>query len=275
MLRASVFLVAAISFGCAAGLSTAMLSWQEAVVRKKPPVLPCSRQNAPGTAVNMLRLGTARMCIGYGGQSQSPNDFWWNSPRGGEHDAQCRAKRRASRVQQRSAMHDESHGASHTIPVSGPPAMDTRFQTGRLGSPTVFVLIFNAGEHNEGVYTQTHPDESGVIAVTNTVLGFECLENAEHFSHLLLAKGFDLAVPVPWNVDRLRTFVRRAGYEERIFDCGSMPTLPSELNHEEPIGSESSKGRRDPYQTYRMWIEDLLRIPDICGNDDCSVPRVP
>ena len=147
------------------------------------------------------------------------------------------------------------------IPVSGPPAM-------------VFLLIFNAGEHNEGVYTQTHPDEAGVLA-THTVLGFECLENAEHFSHLLLAKGFDLAVPVPWNVDRLKTFVRRAGYEEWIIACGSVPTLPSELNHEEPIGSASSKGRRDPYETYRLWIEDLLRIPDICGNDDCSVPRVP
>ena len=148
-----------------------------------------------------------------------------------------------------------------------PPAMVN-------GLMSAWVMIFNAGQPTEGVYTQMQDGGSAVLA-------FECTDDANHYAQLLLERGFDLATPLHWSADRLTTFCRTSGLEVSIVPRGTVPMLPD--NHFEPSnevdqpGSTGQQGesmfesarRRDAYTANRKWLEDLFYQPNECGDDDC------
>eukprot|EP00966_Prymnesium_polylepis_P327786 7383623-Prymnesium_polylepis.1 len=142
------------------------------------------------------------------------------------------------------------------------------------GLMSAWVMIFNAGQPTEGVYTQMQDGGSAVLA-------FECTDDANHYAQLLLERGFDLATPLHWSADRLTTFCRTSGLEVSIVPRGTVPMLPD--NHFEPSnevnqpGSTGQQGesmfesarRRDAYTANRKWLEDLFYQPNECGDDDC------
>ena len=137
------------------------------------------------------------------------------------------------------------------------------------GLEAAWVMIFNMGKPNEGVYIH----EASVLA-------FECTDDANHYAQLLLEKGFDLAVPLLWSADQLTTFCHTAGFQVSVVPHGTLPMPPS--NHYEPmnefdqLGGTGHQGesafesaqRRDAYTANKMWLEELFYQPD-CDDDDC------
>merc|ERR550514_1098383 len=70
--------------------------------------------------------------------------------------------------------------------------------------PAAWVMVFNVGEQDEGVYTQTQ--ERGEV-----LLAFECTDDAHAFSELLHEKGFDRCTPLHWTGGRLSEFTDSTG----------------------------------------------------------------
>ena len=157
-----------------------------------------------------------------------------------------------------------SHGSSFQNPSAT-----------RDGLEAGWVMIFNAGQPNEGVYTHTSDEGSAVLA-------FECTDDANDYAQLLLAKGFDLAVPLFWSADRLSTFCQAAGFEVSVVPRGTMPMQPSnqydpmnDFNHLGGAGRKEesmfeSAQRRDEHTSNQKWLENLFHQPD-CGDDDCKL----
>jgi len=197
------------------------------------------------------------MCIG------GPTDAWWCKAGNNGRNAAYRAQQRALR------------SPPGLIPDSQPLQADHKppFESGAStaqGLDKASVLIFNAGRHNEGIYT--HTDEDGV----KSVLAFELPDDAHHVSRLLLEQGFELATPATWSAEQLSTFCRTTGCEVRIMPRGALPKLPSAHHHAaEDRRSDSARmaPKKDPYEGYRRWFEALLRSPSDCDDDDCSVLR--
>ena len=67
---------------------------------------------------------------------------------------------------------------------------------------SAFVLLFNPGQRDEGVYTL----ESKATSRETCLVVFEEGEAAERFSHLLSAEGFDLAHPAEWSAEQICHF---------------------------------------------------------------------
>jgi len=73
---------------------------------------------------------------------------------------------------------------------------------------SAFVLLFNPGRNDEGVYTlQSKASSSGTCLVA-----FEQGDAAERFSHLLSAEGFDLAQPAEWSAEQICYFCASAQF---------------------------------------------------------------
>jgi hypothetical protein len=153
---------------------------------------------------------------------------------------------------------------------NGPPPQET----GGL-----WIMCFNMGQPNEGVYTQAAKE-------VNWVLAFECTDDAAQFAQELVAKGFDLATPDFWGADRLANFCRTTGIQVWEVPKGTMPPSPDNtfdqkrdtVNHaSEPQPQrphnhfDNHLANRDPYVTYRLWLDQLLVMPDECGDDDCTI----
>jgi len=67
---------------------------------------------------------------------------------------------------------------------------------------SAFVLLFNPGQKDEGVYTL----ESKATARETCLVVFEEGDAAERFSHLLTAEGFDQAHPAEWSTEQICYF---------------------------------------------------------------------
>jgi hypothetical protein len=67
---------------------------------------------------------------------------------------------------------------------------------------SAFVLLFNPGQADEGVYTL----QSKTMAQETCLVAFEESDSAERFSHLLSAEGFDMAHPTEWSAEQIRFF---------------------------------------------------------------------
>ena len=135
-----------------------------------------------------------------------------------------------------------------------------------------WVVIFNAGLPNEGVFTTQNQ------GAAPTVLAFECMPDAERFGQLLLEQGFsDPSTPLFWSADRLTSFCRSSGFDVSMVARGMLPTPPSntiERNDPAPHMPYPGGGAarsRDDYLSYRMWLEDLFHIPNDCDDDDCII----
>jgi len=137
-----------------------------------------------------------------------------------------------------------------------------RASTTRLGSPhsvlqgldSAYVLIFNAGQQDEGVYTL-----QGRAAQANAyVLAFELNDDAGRFAQLLQAEGFDLATPLKWEVDTLAKFCSAGSFEVSLVPKGTLITPPAKNEYDkdaferlqtpaadEPYDTLDVQGRRD------------------------------
>ena len=71
-----------------------------------------------------------------------------------------------------------------------------------------WVLIFNLGKSNEGVYTL-----QGRGSTNAYVLAFESMYDADRFSQLLQAENFDLPTPLRWNTPQLSDFCTAGEFE--------------------------------------------------------------
>ena len=91
--------------------------------------------------------------------------------------------------------------------VFGQPAEVLRKQ--RVETP--WVLIFNAGTHEEGMYTlqgrKTSPECSGTFA-----LAFEGRDGASRFAMLLQAQGFGMPTAVAWDAAEFIDFCASADF---------------------------------------------------------------
>jgi len=98
------------------------------------------------------------------------------------------------------------------------------------GVQALFVLIFNPGKSNEGVYTlqgKTSPASSYVLA-------FEQTDEAIRFADLLHAEGFDMPQPMEWRAETIRTFCERGEFEIGIVPRGALLTPPSHNEYGRP-----------------------------------------
>ena len=75
------------------------------------------------------------------------------------------------------------------------------------GLHAVWVLVFNIGTSEEGVYT-LKVDEGRAH-----VLAFERDDDADRYAALLQAEGFDLATPYHWDAGQLTAFCEAEGHE--------------------------------------------------------------
>ena len=78
------------------------------------------------------------------------------------------------------------------------------------GIENAWVLIFNAGAQDEGVYTLQGETASHAAAY---VLAFERTDDAGMFAKLLQAQGFDEATPLCWDKDELSAFCDAGEFE--------------------------------------------------------------
>jgi hypothetical protein len=90
-----------------------------------------------------------------------------------------------------------------------------------------YVLIFNLGQPEEGVYTL-----QGRQSPTSYVLAFEGPEEAARFAELLQAEGFDLAAPVEWATDRVTDFCTSMGFEIGFVPSGTLITPPENNSYD-------------------------------------------
>ena len=79
------------------------------------------------------------------------------------------------------------------------------------GAEAAWVLIFNKGRPDEGVYT-LQGQQSRASAY---VLAFEQTDDADSFTALLQAEGFDLATPLRWDLATLEAFCDARSFEVR------------------------------------------------------------
>lgn len=106
----------------------------------------------------------------------------------------------------------------------------------RLGKPrsvmedleAAWVLIFNAGQSDEGVYTL----QGRAARASAYVLAFERPDDATRFATLLQAEGFDLATPLHWNTNQLSTFCDAGEFELSLVPQGTLITPPSKNEYD-------------------------------------------
>jgi hypothetical protein len=183
---------------------------------------------------------------GYGGQE--PRSAFWA----------------AYRAQQNVFAKSKRNGHARTHQPR--PASD-----GRQGlSDGGWVMLFNAGQHNEGVYTQTQHETH-----VNSILAFEGPDDAHFFSKELIAKGFDLPTPVYWSEAGLASFCRTSGFQVSRVPRGTVPAPPDNAFERGDTDERSDSerpyaARQDPYGSHRLWLEELLKQPG-CDDDDCIV----
>jgi hypothetical protein len=109
-------------------------------------------------------------------------------------------------------------------------------QATKLGNPgyvlagmnAAYVLIFNAGQHDEGVYTL----QGRASSTHSYVLAFEATDDADRFAQLLQAEGFDLATPLCWESEQLINFCTAGDFEVSLVPGGGLITPPAKNEYD-------------------------------------------
>jgi hypothetical protein len=146
------------------------------------------------------------------------------------------------------------------------------------GLKEAWVLVYNVGQENEGVFTQTQNGQS------HTLVAFEEGRDADRFAHILSGEGFEPATPICWDADHLAGFTHQSGMDVMLVPRGELPPPPTTfdmngMGGRHPGGDPERKYpgdgtmRPDVYSAQRPRLEELLgREPDNCGDDDCMLP---
>ena len=110
--------------------------------------------------------------------------------------------------------------------------------------PKAWVLIFNEGSANEGVYTLQgkEPDEASTLTY---VLAFEQLGDAVRFAALLQAQGLSAPAPTERTAEQLVEFCGKAGLRLGVMPAGALP-LSSESVESGRLRLEACFGLRSP-----------------------------
>jgi hypothetical protein len=141
---------------------------------------------------------------------------------------------------------------------------------------SAWVLIFNPGRHDEGVYTL-----QGRRAY---ILAFERTDDAGRFAELLQAEGFDQPTPLCWGVHQLSSFCEMGEFEMSLVPQGSLITPPKKNEYDrdafdrlkqvaqrggtpEMMGEQAQAGGEMATR-----LDALLDFtPDNCDGDDCTL----
>jgi hypothetical protein len=222
-------------------------------------------------------------------------DEWGPGPRGGRRDEMWSAEYRAAMRQKRgyqpppAAMSPHSGYQPPPAAMSGPPsAYQPPAAMSRppsvISGEAAWVLIFNEGRQNEGVYTLQGLSGSAPASV----LAFEHVEDADRFAHALHAEGgFDRPTALRWMAGQLATFCDDTGFALEFVPRGEMPIPPSKNEYDPDTmdrgqaGDSERKypgdgsGRGDPYIAYRLRLEALFpQRPINCADEeDCILPE--
>lgn len=89
------------------------------------------------------------------------------------------------------------------------------------GIDSAWVLIFNVGRHDEGVYTL----QGRASCPTAYVLAFERTDDAERFAQQLSSEGFDLAKPLQWDVAQISAFCSAGEFEISLVPVREAPLV--------------------------------------------------
>ena len=114
-----------------------------------------------------------------------------------------------------------------------------------------WVLIFNQGKKNEGVYTISKSERSSILA-------FESVSDATRFAHVLAASNFHLASCVKWKALQISIFCELNNFNVTILPPGALFTPPD--TNEFTLSDD-----------FRDRLELLFpQEPDNCSDDDCT-----
>merc|ERR1719337_223258 len=148
-----------------------------------------------------------------------------------------------------------------------------------------YVLIFNLGKQNEGVYTLL----GQAAKAAPYVLTFERIEDAERFAEQLSAEGFDQAQAIKWRTDDLSRFCTNGSFEVSLVPQGALITPPTknEFNVDAYAKQEEERamaarveaeglpefGAPDPFAAQRAYFEKLFHEgPDPLHEDGRRLP---
>jgi hypothetical protein len=124
------------------------------------------------------------------------------------------------------------------------------------GLNEAWVLIFNMGKQDEGVYT-LQGQQSRASAY---VLAFEYTDDANRFATLLQAEGFDLATPARWNVGQFSALCDAGEFEVSLVPQGALITPPTKNEYDVDAFDKYSGNDGlglDAYATQRAAFERL------------------
>ena len=128
--------------------------------------------------------------------------------------------------------------------------------------PKAWVLIFNEGSANEGVYTL----QGRSTRATSYVLAFEEHEEASRFGLLLQAQGFDEPAAVQWPSKHLSEFCEGAGFELGLVPHDTVLLPPSNNFYDNDAFSRLERSDAEqPLAAERAALERLLGLPDDMG----------
>ena len=105
----------------------------------------------------------------------------------------------------------------------------------------IFVLLFNVGTDNEGIYSRKIGDR-------DEVLMFEEEDDATRFGLMLEAQDFPTASIEEMDEDEIKAFCESVGYEAILIPSGSLE-IPPEHNVEETDWEKDNQGSTDPEPT--------------------------
>ena len=91
-----------------------------------------------------------------------------------------------------------------------------------------WVLIFNVGKQDEGVYTLQGRTERAAAYV----LMFEFTDDADRFAQLLQAEGFEGATPLKWAAEQIHAFCLAGEFEVSLVPQGALITPPTKNEYD-------------------------------------------
>lgn len=220
------------------------------------------------------RLAEPTMNMGMG--SYGPGNGMAIGGYPGPGSSRSAADRAAARAQNGGRMPPQQFSAPQSYPPQFSAPMPRSRAAETLYAPpmadlheSAYVLIFNDGKDNEGVYT--HSEQGG----SDSLLAFECMHDALHFAEVLQTKGFDLATPLRWSGGRLATICERANLEMNRVPRDTMPEAPSERRQEDfeeldnRRAPEALRHEKSQADSYKYWLENLFSITPNCADVDC------
>jgi Protein of unknown function (DUF3110) len=122
----------------------------------------------------------------------------------------------------------------------------------------VFVLLFNAGKDNEGIYTQKVGDR-------DKVLMFESEDDATRYALMLEAQDFLAPAVEAIDAEEVKEFCQSAGYDWEIVQNDAGVLMPPEANVEKTDWQANAEEKAQS--------EDTQQPPELSDSELDSIRR--